>query len=316
MHGVSVSDHGEKVTWPGYWEERQRKLLAQPLNGGLYAAVTARLTPHLCGSPLAKNQSPAVEPGPSREVFKHCRIWFDGRVDGEDGLSSFSLGKLARLHGSEVMSRLTKRAVTHVVCTQLSGAKERAALGDAASRGVLAPYFVRPEWITQSIAAGKRQSERRFSVLATVAHDAGVTLLQPRMTPTVELAGAACELEPHALPAAPVLVGVAAAASAVAASAAGRSSVIVVDASQPESVQVAPTRHPPRARCSDTRAELLEAESVAVIHAHATSLDATSKDEQCRAEDHCNVHIGADDEVAMTELDSDSEQELQEVVLE
>ena len=47
------------------------------------------------------------------------------------GFSAYSLSKVARLHGATVSPRLTKRQVTHVVCTQLSGAKERHALTDA-----------------------------------------------------------------------------------------------------------------------------------------------------------------------------------------
>ena len=43
MHGVSLSDHAEKVTWSGYWDERQRKLEAQGVDAELYGAVATRL---------------------------------------------------------------------------------------------------------------------------------------------------------------------------------------------------------------------------------------------------------------------------------
>jgi len=46
------------------------------------------------------------------------------------GLSAYALGKVARLHGANLCPRLAKRQVTHVVCSQLSGAKERHALRD------------------------------------------------------------------------------------------------------------------------------------------------------------------------------------------
>ena len=29
MHGVAIADHGEKKTWPGYWDQRETKLGAQ-----------------------------------------------------------------------------------------------------------------------------------------------------------------------------------------------------------------------------------------------------------------------------------------------
>eukprot|EP00927_Polykrikos_kofoidii_P060113 TRINITY_DN55177_c0_g1_i1.p1 TRINITY_DN55177_c0_g1~~TRINITY_DN55177_c0_g1_i1.p1 ORF type:complete len:446 (+),score=67.06 TRINITY_DN55177_c0_g1_i1:44-1381(+) len=207
MHGVALSDHAEKTTWSGYWEERERKLKAQPVDAGLYGAIANQLccsaiatvsggvkpnkTKHCPGTACSfSSTAPRTQPnqlghlpqtlssravlGEKPGMFHMCCIYFNGRVDGVEGLSSFALGKVFRLHGGELASRLTQRAVTHVVCTQLSSAKERKALRMAQSRGSSTQYFVLPEWITQSVAAGHRLCERRFSVLAQVAMRAGL----------------------------------------------------------------------------------------------------------------------------------------------
>lgn len=177
QHGVSLSDHGgDKVTWSGYWEERERKLQAQVPDAGLYGAVASRLhgeAPRAAGPPL-ELPAPGVFREPAKGIFRRCRLYFDGRVDVQGGLSAYALGKLARLHGAEVVPRLTMGGTTHVVCTQLSGAKERTALRRAASHASKGQYYVLPEWIAQSVAAGRRLCERRFSVLAQVARDTGV----------------------------------------------------------------------------------------------------------------------------------------------
>ena len=69
------------------------------------------------------------------------------------GLSAYALSKLARLHGATVIPRLSKRQVTHVVCSQLSGAKERHAMKDATRIGQV------------NLAAGGSTAGRRgFSV--------------------------------------------------------------------------------------------------------------------------------------------------------
>ena len=65
------------------------------------------------------------------KMFKPFFWCFSNKKLVKGGLSSYALGKVARLHGALVSPRLAKRQVTHVVCTQLSGAKERHALKDA-----------------------------------------------------------------------------------------------------------------------------------------------------------------------------------------
>merc|ERR1712216_501002 len=142
------------------------------------------------GSALPVPTLSAAEAGDSQApplpmIFERCCIYFDGRVDGEEGLSSYALGKLARLHGAHVTPRLTKKGTTHVVCRQLSGAKERKALVEAASGRSITIYFVLPAWITQSVTAQRRLNEGRFSLLARAAREAGETHLRvttPKIT--------------------------------------------------------------------------------------------------------------------------------------
>merc|ERR1719491_531901 len=178
MHGVSVSDHADKAHWSGYWEAREGKLKAQRVNGALFSSISSSLSGAALPGPTAPITAGEYVDAPLlSRIFEQCCIYFDGRVDSDDGLSSYSLGKLARLHGAYVGLRPTKRGTTHVVCTQLSGAKERRALeGDLSGRGT-ALYFVLPAWITQSISAGRRLGENRFSLLARIAQETGLKRL-------------------------------------------------------------------------------------------------------------------------------------------
>ncbi|CAJ1398952.1 unnamed protein product [Effrenium voratum] len=180
MHGVTISDHGEKTTWPGYWEERQRKLESQAVDGALFGALASRLSAH---------DSDAAA---SASIFRSCCIYFDGRVDVGGGLSAYALSKVARLHGAQVSPMLAKRRVTHVVCTQLSGAKERHALHDATSAFACVQYIVHPNWITESIAAGLRLKESQFSLMAGISQTFGQSIFhcEKRKAPNASAAQA------------------------------------------------------------------------------------------------------------------------------
>ncbi|CAE7652867.1 REV1 [Symbiodinium sp. CCMP2456] len=167
QHGVTVSDHGEKVTWSGYWDERQRKLESQTVDDVLFGTLSSRIA----------RESPEAEHTSCSQIFKHCCIYFDGRVDIGGGISAYALSKVARLHGATVTPRLAKRSVTHVVCTQLSGAKERKALRDASSAHAVAQYVVQPSWITESVAAGRRLQERQFSLMTKISRRFGLNTL-------------------------------------------------------------------------------------------------------------------------------------------
>lgn len=173
MHGVSVSDHGEKGRWSNvdYWEMRKKKLEEQTVDSDLYGAVASRLL----GGGSSSSTVPLDKVRPS-QIFASCHFYFDGRVDGGrgEGLSAFGLGKLARLHGAHVGPVLTKRGVTHVICTQLSGAKEKQALRSASSTNNKCQYFVLPSWITESVVANRRLAESRFSLLAKIAAEARI----------------------------------------------------------------------------------------------------------------------------------------------
>jgi len=163
---------GEKVKWSGYWDQRQRKLQAQPVNAALFASMASRMSGSALPVPVGADGG-STDADPISQIFDRCSIYFDGRVDGEEGLSSYALGKLAKLHGARIVPHLTKRGTTHVVCKQLSGSKERQALAETKRL-----YFVLPTWITQSVAAQRRLCESRFSLLSKVAQHAGMKLLE------------------------------------------------------------------------------------------------------------------------------------------
>lgn len=172
MHGVSVSDHGEKGRWSNvdYWEMRKKKLEEQTVDADLYSAISSRLA----GGGSSSDSMRSSENSPS-QIFASCHLYFDGRVDGGgEGLSAFGLGKLARLHGAHVGPVLTKRGVTHVICTQLSGSKEKQVLRSASSTNNKCQYFVLPAWITESVAANRRLAESKFSLLAKIAAEARI----------------------------------------------------------------------------------------------------------------------------------------------
>ena len=201
QHGVTVSDHGEKTQWPGYWEVRERKLKEQPVDAVLYGAVARHLSGGSSSSGAAvpwdgAGADEAVQPG----IFGGCRLIFNGRVDVPAAnlgasLSSYQLSKLAKLHGADITPRLLKRRVTHVICRQLSGSKEVKALESITSRGAVGLYFVKPEWITDSIAAGRRLPERGYSLLAGVARDAGLPALALKAGPAEPEAAARCKAD-------------------------------------------------------------------------------------------------------------------------
>ena len=87
---------------------------------------------------------------------------------------------MARLHGATVTPRLAKRTVTHVVCTQLSGTKEQRALRDASSAHAVTQYVVQPSWITESVAAGRRLQELRYSLMKGISQQFGLNILASR----------------------------------------------------------------------------------------------------------------------------------------
>ncbi|CAK0812404.1 unnamed protein product, partial [Prorocentrum cordatum] len=165
-------------------EARQSRLDAQPVHAGLYSTVASRMAPAACGGAEVGGREAASSSSAPPPLFRQCRLYFNGRVDCGDGLSNYSLGKLARLHGAEVTVRLTKRGVTHVVCTQLAVAKEHEALKGASRRGAL--YFVKPDWIVQSIAARARLPESRYSLVAQVAQGAGCRAVAGAAAPAAE----------------------------------------------------------------------------------------------------------------------------------
>lgn len=140
----------------------------------LYRSVASRLA----GPELSRPVRPAVPDGHAEtpQFLRQCCLYFDGRVDAPNGLSSHALGKLARLHGARVSLRACRGpgGVTHVVCTRLAAAKERQALVGNASSGAASLYFVAPAWLTASVAAGRRLPERRFPVPGLGGPDVGL----------------------------------------------------------------------------------------------------------------------------------------------
>ncbi len=72
--------------------------------------------------------------------------------------------QMLRLHGGLVTPLLRKRSVTHVVASNLCWSKLAAAT--AAGKG---PVYVRPQWVLDSVAEGKRLKECDYAVVAAGA---------------------------------------------------------------------------------------------------------------------------------------------------
>ncbi|GAA97265.1 uncharacterized protein L969DRAFT_84299 [Mixia osmundae IAM 14324] len=94
------------------------------------------------------------------DIFARVSVYFNGYT-GED-LSNQQLKRLLEQGGGRWSFAFGKRHITHVVtATGLSGSKADKELNARKS----STYIVRPEWIVDSVAAGRRLPESMFGVL-------------------------------------------------------------------------------------------------------------------------------------------------------
>ena len=101
----------------------------------------------------------AVDPGTLlSDIFKGVTIFVDGRTVPPVE----ELRPLIAVHGGAFETYET-RSVTHIICSNLPDAK----LKVAAKKKVLRKPILRPEWITDSIEAGRRLAIAPYSLLET-----------------------------------------------------------------------------------------------------------------------------------------------------
>ncbi|KAM5540394.1 hypothetical protein V8D89_005852 [Ganoderma adspersum] len=97
-------------------------------------------------------------PETSTEVLRNVRIYINGYLEDT---TDIEMKRIVTIAGGQIMH--TASGATHILTSQqLSGAKTHKFL-TTKSKGVV--QVVRPEWVTDSIKAGKRLSEREYTVI-------------------------------------------------------------------------------------------------------------------------------------------------------
>lgn len=138
----------------------------------------ARQKPYLeARSKKMAEQLPEQSSAPEANVLRGVRVYIDGYLANS---TDIEMKRIVTLAGGEAMSvkrrlaspiradghnRYTASGATHILTSQqLSGSKNHKILVGKSKNIV---HVVRPEWVTDSIAAGKRLPERTYSALPT-----------------------------------------------------------------------------------------------------------------------------------------------------
>ncbi|KAI1795119.1 hypothetical protein LXA43DRAFT_993534 [Ganoderma leucocontextum] len=96
-------------------------------------------------------------PETSTEVLRNVRVYINGYLEGT---TDIEMKRIVTIAGGQIMH--TASGATHILTSQqLSGAKTHKFL--TTKKGGV--HVVRPEWITDSIKAGRRLSEREYAVI-------------------------------------------------------------------------------------------------------------------------------------------------------
>ncbi|KAI0921760.1 hypothetical protein AcW1_004354 [Taiwanofungus camphoratus] len=120
-----------RVNQKSYWESRSEKLV---------------------------QQLPDKPSGPEAAVLHNVRVYINGYLDGT---TDIEMKRIVTLAGGQV--RHTASGATHVLTSQqLSASKTQKLL---TTRSKIRVHVVKPEWIMDSIKAGKRLPEREYSVI-------------------------------------------------------------------------------------------------------------------------------------------------------
>lgn len=103
-------------------------------------------------------QLPTRDSAPETGVLRGVRVYIDGYLANS---TDIEMKRIVKLAGGDVM--YTASGATHILTSQqLSGSKTQKILAGS-NRSIV--HVVRPEWVTDSIAAGKRLPERTYSML-------------------------------------------------------------------------------------------------------------------------------------------------------
>ncbi|OSX60183.1 hypothetical protein POSPLADRAFT_1058358 [Postia placenta MAD-698-R-SB12] len=120
-----------RVNQKSYWESRSEKLA---------------------------QQLPEKPSGRDAKVLSNVLVYINGYLDGT---TDTEMKRIVTLAGGQILH--TASGATHILTSQqLSGAKTQKLLTTRSKSKV---HVVKPEWVTDSIGAGKRLSERGYSVI-------------------------------------------------------------------------------------------------------------------------------------------------------
>ncbi|KZT74273.1 BRCT domain-containing protein [Daedalea quercina L-15889] len=105
-----------------------------------------------------REQLPDRLHGPDGDVLQGVRVYINGYLDDT---TDIEMKRIVTLAGGRVLQ--TASGATHVLTSQqLSGSKTQRLL---ATRSKIKVHVVKPEWVTDSIKAGKRLQERDYAVV-------------------------------------------------------------------------------------------------------------------------------------------------------
>eukprot|EP00743_Colponemidia_sp_Colp-15_P008276 GILK01008983.1.p1 GENE.GILK01008983.1~~GILK01008983.1.p1 ORF type:complete len:198 (+),score=20.74 GILK01008983.1:37-630(+) len=152
-HGPTTSDHDEKRGhWKDYWKHRLEKLEGQKPDSDLYQHMLQKENVYHNNGVSTESKTPPI--------FDGLSIYFNGRTGK---YSSYHLSKMVQLHGGRVNPCLSKRGVSHVVCTNLSASKSEKVLKHVGTRWE--QFIITPDWIVDSIKSKRRLPEHDYLVL-------------------------------------------------------------------------------------------------------------------------------------------------------
>ncbi|CDO71329.1 hypothetical protein BN946_scf184908.g87 [Trametes cinnabarina] len=100
------------------------------------------------------------KPAEGVQVLRNVRIYINGYLENT---TDIEMKRIVTLAGGQMLH--TASGATHILTSQqLNGAKTQKLLTSKSKHIV---HVVRPEWVMDSISAGKRLSEREYSVIKT-----------------------------------------------------------------------------------------------------------------------------------------------------
>ncbi|KIP07044.1 hypothetical protein PHLGIDRAFT_71762, partial [Phlebiopsis gigantea 11061_1 CR5-6] len=121
-------------------------------------------------------QLPEQDSNHEAGVLRGVRVYIDGYLANS---TDIEMKRIVKLAGGEVLYAAS--GATHILTSQqLSGAKTQKILSGKV-RSIV--HVVRPEWITDSIDAGKRLSERSYSLLHNKTNKNLSDMLKASSTP-------------------------------------------------------------------------------------------------------------------------------------